>query len=153
MNDAESIDNFYKEINNDVKSLKEEKKNFYIERKPYMHLLNTYKKLKKCEAGHFQYLNGDSISEKAHLEYLECQNILKKFGFSEMEIITFQETLKYKLNDINKKIKESQNKLNIISEIKENYSINVPEYSQDKFIKIPASYSSDNKITDKKEIR
>lgn len=153
LNDAESINNFYKEVNNDVKSLKEEKMNFYIERKPYMHLLNTYKKLKKCETGHFQYINGDDSSEKAHIEYLKCQSDLKKFGFSEIEIVKFQETLKYKLKDINRQLKDLQNKLSLVSEIKDDYSVKDPEYSQDKYNNIPAFYNKDRKITDKKEIR
>jgi len=118
-----------------------------------MHLLNTYKKLKKCETGHFRYINGDDSYEKAHIEYLKCQSDLKKFGFSEIEIVKFQETLKYKLKDINRQLKDSQNKLSLVSEIKDDYSVKDPEYSQDKYNNIPVSYSSDKKVTDKKEIR
>ena len=38
-------------------------------------------------------------------------------------------------------------------EIKDDYSVKDPEYSQDKYNNIPASYISDKKVTDKKEIR
>lgn len=61
----------------------------------------------------------------------------------------FQETLKYKLKDINKRLKESQNKLSLISDIKDSYYIEDPEYSQDKFNKIPTSYDSNKNVLEK----
>lgn len=149
LTDSDAIKGYYNSIVDEVNIIKEEKKQLYVNRKPYKHMLDTYNKLKKNEDKYYQYVSGATIYKKEYDEYIKCKDTLKKLGFSENDVMKFQETLKYKLKDINKRLKESQNKLSLISDIKDSYYIEDPEYSQDKFNKIPTSYDSNKNALEK----
>ena len=137
-----SINDFYNSAKDEVGSFKEKKKQFYVDRKPYKHMLDTYNSMKKNEDRYYKYINGATIYKKEYDKYIRYKKVINKLGFTENEIVKFQETLKYKLKEINSQLKEAENKLHIISEIKKDYYIDEPDYKEEKYNDIPSAYSN-----------
>lgn len=131
-----------KEIDNELKQLKENRKEYYHKKKPYIHLLKNYYQMKKYENGYLLYISGNKTYDKEYEEYLKCKDIIDKYGFSEIEIVTFKESLSVELKNINTKIREVSKKYKSIKSIKEELLIDVePEIVEKYFNAIPERYS------------
>ncbi len=136
--DVSSSDIALKEVDNELKQLKEKRKEYYRRKKPYLHLLKTYYQMKKYENEYLLYTRGNKIYDKEYKEYLKCKDILNKYGFSEIEIITFKESLSVELKSINAKIGEVSKKYKNIENIKKELSVDIePEIIEKYFNAIP----------------
>ena len=139
--DVPSSDMALKEIDNELKQLKENRKEYYHKKKPYIHLLKNYYQMKKYENGYLLYISGNKTYDKEYEEYLKCKDIIDKYGFSEIEIVTFKESLSVELKNINTKIREVSKKYKSIKSIKEELLIDVePEIVEKYFNAIPEQY-------------
>ena len=140
--DVSSSDIALKEVDNELKKLKEKRKEYYRKKKPYLHLLKTYYQMKKYENGYLLYINGNETYDKEYKEYLKCKDILNKYGFSEIEIITFKESLSTELKSINAKIRQVSKKYKNIENIKKELFVDIePEIIEKYFNAIPEQYS------------
>ena len=97
--------------------------------------------MKKYENGYLLYTSGNKTYDKEYKEYLKCKSIIDKYGFSEIEIITFKESLSAELKSINTKIREVSKKYKNIENIKKELFVDIePEIIEKYFNAIPEQY-------------
>ena len=97
--------------------------------------------MKKYENGSLLCINGSKAYDKEYKEYLKCKDIIDKYGFSEIEIIIFKESLSAELKNINAKIREVSKKYKNIESIKQELLIDIePESIEKYFNAIPEQY-------------
>lgn len=135
INTKEKADEVIDETQEKIGQLKQERKMFYINRKPYMEMVNLYKKKKKLAP----YVNWEGTKEEIQKEYDDCIRELEKYGHTDKEIESFIEEYKKKLKELNKKIKSEDTVLSDIQNLKAMYMIDDTEEQKYDY-EIPESY-------------
>ena len=117
-----------------------------------MHLINTFNKLKKNEAGYLEYCNGNSSFKTEYDEYLKAKEIIEKYGFDEYEILSFKESYNAAIKAVNKEIKDVKKELELISNVKAEYFIDEKDLDKyiDEYENIPEHYEEHTRKQDKK---
>ncbi len=115
--DNESVEAAINDVNNEIAELDSKRKNLYIDRKPYMHLLKSYNEMKKLEMDYYAHENGIEGYKEAHDRYIELKSVLDKYGFTDADIEKYQENLKSGLKEISNEKRQLKKKIALLNNI------------------------------------
>jgi len=144
--DAASADSALEQVNDKLEHLKKKRNEYYMKKKPYIHLLQTYSQMKKHEQGYLLYINGNESCVEDYTSYLECKQIIDKYGFSAIDILSFKESLSIELKNINAELREVTKRYKSLEGIRKELSTDVEsEVIDECFSIIPDKYENDEK--------
>lgn len=148
INSKEKADAIIDETKGKIDELNQEKKMFYINRKPYMEMVNLYKKKKTLSP----YVNWGGANAEMQKEYDACVLELEKYGHTDEEIEEFIEEYTKELKRIKKSLKEQDVLISDIESIKEYMNEEETEeleYAYD--YELPESFGEDSIMSNERE--
>ena len=141
--------NFNQSLVNSENKIKE----FFKQKRIYNDLLNTYKQKKNIESQFYMYKNGKSEYKQYYEEYIQLNNKLKKYGFTDFEIEKFQISTKEEYKKLKNEEKLIKQKIELINSIIDRLINNrIPDISVEQYKQIPEpqiSYYQNKNITKK----
>lgn len=90
---------------------------FYQDKAPYKDLVKTYDRKKALEQEFYMYKNGNSEYEESYKEYLQLDDRLKNYGFTDEDIEKYKENIEDKYKDLKSEKKQINKKIKLVNQL------------------------------------
>ena len=144
---AKEVDDVMEKEKESLSQIEGEIKNFYVNRKPYMEIINLYMEKEKRKEKHDLYLCGNIEYKEEYEEYENLSGMIRKYNHTENEIKEYIVSMKEELKTLKNKKKECEKTIKDLNELKRRYEEyeKVPDEEIEVEEELPESYALSKK--------